>query len=261
MTYPISLAAGNLPEFAPREIYNAAVTAGYDLSGMWVDLTTWTDETTKELKRALDDSDVGILDVEVMWIQPGESVEGLKRTIDIGAELGAQFGLVVSSDPNPANTKRGFEDLCKHAEQVGLVLVLEPLPITEVKNLAAALEIVSDVGHPSGKLLIDTLHFQRGGTTLAELQEMSSDWFPYVQIADAPLQIAEPTFENLMHEAVDGRLLPGEGELPIRDVLKYLAPGLPISPEIRSAAVRETYPDAAERAKSILEATRHFLAN
>ncbi len=260
MPYPLSLAAGNLPEFSPLEIYNAAVSADFDQSGMWVDLETWTDQTTRDLKSAIADAGKPILDVEVMWMQPGESVDPLKRTIDIGEELNAQFGLAVSSDPDPVATKKGFETLCRHAETTGLTLVLEPLPITEVKSLAQAFDIVSDVDHPRGKLLIDTLHLQRMGGSPDDLSKLGPDWFPYLQIADAPLDLEDPTFERLLSEAVDGRLLPGDGDLPIRRVMEQLAPDIPISPEIRSAALRDGYPDPVDRARAILESCRSFLS-
>ena len=62
-----------------------------------------------------------------------------------------------------------------------------------------------------------------------------------------------------MDEAIDARLLPGEGELPLQRLLAALPAGLALAPEQRSHALRERYPDAAARAGVILRATRSFL--
>ena len=258
-THPISLAAGNLPEFKPAAIYRAAVESEFDLSGMWVDQDTWTQQTTRELRTALSQSSVPILDVEVLWIHQGDQVDHLKQIIDVGAELEARYALVVSSDPSPDGSKRGFETLCRHSEGTGLQVVLEFLPITAIKSFSQAMDVVSAVGHPNGKILIDTLHLSRSGSSLADVSAAGRELFPYLQIADAPAECSEPNQEHLLAEAVNQRLLPGEGALPIKEVIGLLSPGLPISPEIRSAALRAKYPNPTERAAAILKQTRDFL--
>ena len=78
---------------------------------------------------------------------------------------------------------------------------------------------------------------------------------PYLQLADAP---AEPELAWL-EEALHGRLLPGDGGLPLVDVLR-LVPDVPVSVELRSRALMTGYTDPVERGRAILEATRRVLA-
>jgi hypothetical protein len=60
---------------------------------------------------------------------------------------------------------------------------------------------------------------------------------------------------GLIREALHGRLLPGEGELPL-DRLLAAVPEVPISFEVRSAWLRDTFPDPVERARAVLASVR-----
>ena len=56
---------------------------------------------------------------------------------------------------------------------------------------------------------------------------------PYLQIADAPARPPDPA--HLREEALHGRLLPGEGDLPLAETLAAV-PSVPLSVELRSRA-------------------------
>ena len=60
-------------------------------------------------------------------------------------------------------------------------------------------------------------------------------------------------------EALHGRLLPGEGVLPLHDVLRAV-PDVAVSVELRSSALMPAFPDPTERASAVLAATRSVLA-
>ena len=66
-------------------------------------------------------------------------------------------------------------------------------------------------------------------------------------------------YATILEEAVDGRLMPGEGALPLRRLLAALPETLPIAPEVRAKWLREKYPAAADRAREILESNQRFL--
>ena len=67
--------------------------------------------------------------------------------------------------------------------------------------------------------------------------------------------------EEYFIDAIDGRLAPGEGSIPVAERARTLPADLPISLEIRSRYYREQYPDPIERARVILERTRTFFAD
>ncbi len=257
----LSLAAGVLPEFPPDVIVRAAAQAGYRASGIWCDTDTWTDATTRAVGQQLREGPVRALDIEVVWIRPGRDVpDSARRLIDIGGSLGAQNVLIVSANPDPAETKHQFAALCAYAEAAGMRAVLEFLMIAEVKTLAEAIEIVTDVGHPAGGVLIDALHLARCGATPHDVASIAPALLPYVQLCDAPARLQRADSATFLTDAIDGRSAAGEGELPLRDLLAALPANVPLSLEVRSKRYRDRYPDPVERARAVLDATNRFLA-
>jgi len=260
-TQLISLASGVHPELGPIEMVRVAAAAGYNSVGLWVEPgVNWKPATTPLVREQLESHHLTLLDVEVIWLQAGAKPDPVHhQIIEIGAELGARNCLVVSSEPDMANTKRLYEDLCERAAAVNMRACLEFLWITEIKTLAHAREVVEDVDHPAGGLLIDAFHLERVGLEPSALLDISQKWLTYVQLCDVPQRGVITDYEKYLEDALDGRLAPGEGELPLADLLKYLPENLPISLEVRSKHYRDTCPDQLERAKVILARTQRFL--
>ncbi len=124
-----------------------------------------------------------------------------------------------------------------------------------------ALEILRHVDHPNGKLLIDPLHVARSGSHPEELRGVSPDLLTYAQFCDAPLEApGGGSFDARWEEAVAGRLMPGEGELPLDELIDILPSGLPLSIEIWSKQLPEGYPDPVARARAVLDATERFFS-
>jgi sugar phosphate isomerase/epimerase len=259
----ISLASGVVPEFGPVETVEAAAAGGFDAVGLWVDPATWTAETTRATKAALAQTGLPVLDVEVVWIKPDTRLEDHKRIIDIGAELGAKNVLCVSSEPEPEpeRTAAHLAALCQHAEASAMRVALEFGIFTEVKNLAMAMRILESVAHPLRALLIDPIHVDRSGTTCAEIEAVPRALLPYAQFCDASAVRPDPAdFDAVITDAIDLRLQCGEGVLPLADMLRALPADVPLSIELRSKVLRDSYPDAKERAKVTAQATRAWLA-
>jgi sugar phosphate isomerase/epimerase len=256
----ISLAAGTVPECDPASIVRAAVAGGFDASGMWVVTSEWTDATTAEVRAVCDGEGTAILDVEVGRLRAGHPTDDVRRLLDIGAAVGAPFALVVSTDPDLARTADQYAELCVHGRSIGVRPVLEFMRFMTVRTLADALDVVDRAGDPDGAILVDALHLSRCGLgphDIAVVGATRPGLFPYMQLCDAVGEL--PPADRLVEEALDGRLLPGDGELPLRALLDALPPGIPVSVELRSKALRDGYaPD--ERARVVADATRRLIA-
>ena len=256
--HQISLAAGTVLESSPPDTVTAAAAAGFDASGVWVDLTTWTDEVAAEVRRRLADTGLTALDVEVGYFLADTPVDDCKRLIDAGAQVGASFALLVSRDPDLERTAAQYAEVCAHAEGTGVRPVLEFMRFMTVRTLADAVSVVTRSGHPDAAILVDTLHLSRCGEQPSDVGALDPHLFPYVQLCDAPAEV--PAADQLVDEALNGRLLLGDGALPVRELVSLLAPDVPFSIELRSKALRDGYPDAAERAGVVARTTRSFLA-
>jgi sugar phosphate isomerase/epimerase len=118
--------------------------------------------------------------------------------------------------------------------------------------------VVQEVASPSGGVLVDTLHLARSGGGPADLADVPAELLPYLQLADAPDRLDDPTPARLREEALHGRLLPGQGQLPLDRTLASV-PDVPVSVELRSQALMQAFPDPTERARAVLAATRRVL--
>lgn len=259
---PISFAAGIVPGAGPVETILAAAAGSFDMTGLWIEPEQWTPTLLRETKAALAETGMPLLDVEVIWIKPGDDLAAHKACIDIGAELGAKNVLCVSSDPDMGATAARLAALCEHAEGSQMRVALEFGIFTEVKNLEMALAVLDDVAHSLRALLIDPIHVDRSGSAIEAIAQVPPALLPYAQFCDAPAQRPDPSdFNAIITDAIDLREQCGEGGLPLGAMYRALPPGIPLSIELRSKALREGFPDLGERAKAVAAATRNWLAD
>lgn len=258
---PISFAAGIVPDLGPVETILAAAKGRFDATGIWVEPENWTAALMREVKAALADTGMPVLDVEVIWIKPDSDMGLHKKCIDIGTELGAKNVLCVSSDPDMAATAAALTELCRHAEGSGMRVALEFGIFTEVRNLNMAMAVLDAVGHPLRALLIDPIHVDRSGSSLSDIAAVPRNLLPYAQFCDAPAERPDPAdFMAVITDAIDLREQCGEGALPLLDLHRALPPGIPLSIELRSKKLREGFPDPGDRAVAVAEATRRWLS-
>lgn len=256
----LSLASGVLPEFGAVDVVEAGAAAGFDAVGLWVDPGEWTAQTTRETKAALARTGMPVLDVEVIWIKPDSALDDHRKVIDVGAELGAANVLCVSSDPDHGATADKLAALCRHAEGCGMRVALEFGIFTEVKDLRQALAVLDRVAHPLRAVLIDPIHVDRSGTRVDQIAAIDPALLPYAQFCDARAERPDPAdFNAVITDAIDLREQCGEGVLPLAAMLEALPAGIPLSLELRSAALREAFSHPALRARAVLEATQRWM--
>lgn len=257
---PISLASGVVPEFGPVDTIEAARAGGFDMVGLWVEPAEWTAQTTREARAALASTGLPLLDVEVIWLKPDSAMDDHRKVIDIGAELGAANVLCVSSDPDHARTASRLEALCRHAEGSGIRVALEFGIFTEVRDLSAALGVLERFDHPLKALLIDPIHVDRSGTSIADIAKIDPALLPYAQFCDAPALRPDPAdFDAVIHDAINLREQCGEGALPLGALHAALPADIPLAIELRSQALREAFGHPALRARAVADATRRWL--
>lgn len=252
----LSLASGVLPEFSPEQTAAAAIAAGWHATGIWAEPATWTTATTRAVRDRLGDAGLRVLDVAVVWLQPGPLDPAHLRILDIGAALGAENALVVSSDPDTEATATKLATLATHASGTGVRVALEFAAFTEVRRLSDALALLARAELADISLLVDPLHFARTGGRPRDLEAVPHSRLAYAQFCDAPAEGPHPDDRDaIIHEAVDLRLMPGDGALPLTELLAILPEALPLSVELRSKALRDSFSDATDRARAVLDAT------
>ncbi len=146
--------------------------------------------------------------------------------------------------------------LSERARRRGVDLTLEFLPESAIPDLPTAQRIVSAVGASNLGVLFDTWHYVRRGGTPAGLAALPPGLISGLQISD---RIEPPP--GAAYTPMGGRLLPGEGELPLAALLEALfahSPGLTVGVEVFSDELRGL--PAPEVARRVAASTRAVLA-
>lgn len=145
------------------------------------------------------------------------------------------------------------------AAERGMQTTLEFSKSLALSDLETALAAVRHVGRSDFRLLIDTMHLVRSGSTATDLAAVDPALVGYVQLSDAALEQRNAVYRD---DSSD-RSVPGEGELPLADIMSVLPEWLPVGVEapMRSRAaqgtpVRECARLAVEGARAVLAEAR-----
>lgn len=206
---------------------------------------------------AMGDRGVAISLGDGFLITPGADAHAFAEDLDALAELEVPRINTVSLDPDLARSFDQFAILTELAAQLGIHTVVEPVPGLTVGDLATALEAVRHVGRGEFRVLIDTMHLVRSGSGAADVAAVEPGGIGYAQLNDTTLR---PRGDNYMREAMFERMVPGEGELPLRDVLSALPSDVVIEIEVprRSLALAGVSP--IDRLRPCVEAARRLLS-
>jgi sugar phosphate isomerase/epimerase len=255
---PISLAHLTVLDTTPPELVAVAAAAGFRSIGIRLTATPSVGvppydmlhegPMLRETLERMADTGVSVLDTEFLRFEPDQPVGIPEGFLEVSARLGAKHVLVMSAEPDEARTIDRFGDLCDRAAQYGLYVGLEFAVYTGVRTLAHAAQIVGKAKRANASVLVDALHFSRSGGIPAHIRAADPSLFRYAQICDASLDMPGPTdTPNLIREARTGRLLPGEGVLPLAELVAALPAGAPLAIEAPCRATAEL--PALERAR------------
>ena len=146
--------------------------------------------------------------------------------------------------------------VCGRAAAEGLRILVEFLPGTGIPDLPTALELVRGVGADNLGIILDSWHLARSGGDPALLDPDAAARIGALQISD------RTRAQDLVpYVPMSGRFLPGEGELPLADLLaRVLAvhPDVPIGIEVISDEMRGR--SAGDAAAVASESLRRLLA-
>ena len=145
--------------------------------------------------------------------------------------------------------------LAGRARGHGLRLTLEFLPESAIPDLERAARIVRAVGAPNLGVMLDTWHFARTGGSAGQLAQLPAGLVSGLQISDR----REPP-PGTAYTPMFGRLLPGEGDIPLIPWLQALdarSPGLTVGVEVFSEELKAL--DPAEAARRVAASTRGVL--
>jgi sugar phosphate isomerase/epimerase len=254
----ISLAHLTVLDTTPPELVSVAAAAGFRTIGIRLTATPSVGippydilsdgPLLRETVRRLADTGVSVLDTEFLRFEPEHPVGIPEGFLEVSARLGARNVLVMSAEPEEARTLERFCELCDRAATYGLDVCLEFAIYTGVRTLAQAAHVVAQSKRSNASVLVDALHFSRSGGIPAHIAQVDPALFRYAQICDASPDMPGPgDTPALVREARTGRLLPGEGVLPLAELVAALPDTVPLAVEAPCRATADL--PAVERAK------------
>jgi sugar phosphate isomerase/epimerase len=253
---------------SPIEQIDAAFEAGFDAVGLRLVPTLDTDIDVladSALMRAIRDrltaTRLQVLEIQVVRIGPDTDVAAVRPMLSFGRDIGARH-LVVTSLPrcdwdsaNEDVVAARLHELCELAVQYRMRPAIEFMASRGIATIEDAIRIAGKTGHENIGICIDALHLFRSGGTVASLSKLDPWVLSWVDLCDAP--IAKPGDEGILFEARFNRLYPGEGELPLRELVAAIPVDVPLSVEV-PCLTRSMLP-AAGRAREAARRTRELL--
>lgn len=210
----------------------------------------------REMIAVMRDRGISISLGEGLTIRPDISAKNYQTDLDIMCELGIKRINTVSMDPDLHRTFDEFAILTDMAATRGMETTTELSPSLTICDLPTALAAVYHVGRPNFRLLIDTMHVIRSGSSVADIAALNPQLIAYVQLCDAP---RAPRFESYFEEAMFERMVPGTGELNLRELVAALPRDRVYSLEVPLRSEAKAGIGPHERLRKCVEAARNLL--
>lgn len=211
----------------------------------------------RETRAALRDTGVSFALADGFTIRPTTEASDRAVHLDMVAGLGARRICAVSMESDAERALDQMAILAEMAAERGMDFAFEFAPPHTFGTLDAAYRAVKKVGRPNTTLLIDTMHLVRTGSTVADLARIPREAIGYIQVSDAPLLSDGPDYYE---EACFERMLPGEGEIPLQDILAALPHDLPVGLEVPMQSALLAADDLRIPLGRIVEAGKRLLA-
>jgi sugar phosphate isomerase/epimerase len=233
--FRLSLAHATLLELPPPALIQVAHAAGFEAVGLRLIPIGLPGErrygleehpgSARDIRRALDDTGLTFLDVEVVHIRDDVTPDRYAAALESAAALGARFAIVNVYTPDEGRAVEDLAHLCDISQPLGLTMLIEPVSFSNLATVALALALVRACGRENAGVLIDTLHVHSSGEPPAALDALAPGQAPFIHLCDGPAEVpADPEARRRIARAE--RLLPGEGGIDLAGILPRLPRGI-----------------------------------
>jgi len=266
MPHPLCLAHLSLIELSPPDMVTAAAAAGFELvslrlapasSGEVQHPMIGDTPMMRETQARLQALGVAVHDVELVRLSRNTDIPACEPLMEAAARLNARQVLVAGDDADESLMAEKLSALACLGARYGLRMGLEFMPWRGIRNLASAARVVRQAG--VGGIVVDAIHLDRSGGSVTDLGSLPVAQWAFFQICDAPVRRPD-TEAELLFQARQARLAPGDGGLDLTNMLRALPPDIVISIEVPLHAHPDLLPPVP-RARRLREATLSLMAS
>jgi len=264
---PLTLCHFTAVEVEPPAFVDLAARAGFAAVSLMIQFPrayspgfpmTGDTRMRRETRQRLDATGVTLFDAATCRLEPDTGVDDFRALVETAAYLGARRVDVNGNDPDPARLTDQFAALCALCAEHGLGVGIEFMMSTSVKTLGDALALIARSGAGNAAVTVDALHLARSGGSPADVAALDPAQIAYVQLCDGP---AQPPEGGYAREAATGRLLPGDGDLPVRALIDAVGPDVMLGVEAPSRRRAEQGVPATAYAAQAMDSVRRLLAD
>jgi sugar phosphate isomerase/epimerase len=235
--HKLLIAPTSLQDSAPLDYIDATFHAGYDGIGLRVHRSPGLPfhpvvgdaALIRDMRARL--NGFPVFDLYSFYLEPATDVSAFASAMELGASFGAKYATVMGADIDWSRQRDNFIKTCDLARQFGLVCSLEFAVIRPLATLPQTVRLIEE-SKRDAVMCIDPLHLARSGGTPADVKALDAKYFPYAQISDGVLEPGEPNPGLFGKLGMGQRKLPGEGTLPLRELLAALPKDIPLSVEL-----------------------------
>jgi sugar phosphate isomerase/epimerase len=259
------IAPTTLQDTAPLDYIDATIAAGYDGIGLRVHRSpglpfhpvVGNATLIAEMKSRITDARLKVFDLYSFYLEPNTDVSSFAPAMELGASFGAKYATVMGADTDWSRQRDNFMRTCDLARPFGLTCSLEFAVIRPLATLPQTVRLITEAKREA-VICIDPLHLARSGGCPADVKALDLKYFPYAQMSDGVLEPGEPNPALFGKLGLGQRRMPGEGTLPLREVLAALPKDVPLSVELpHSLSAKGT--SARDWATMTLQAVRRYL--
>jgi sugar phosphate isomerase/epimerase len=233
--HPLELCCMTVRQASLPDLIELARTNGFASMTTTARLVEQSDLDMAALRRRLDDAGVAMGYVDGLWSPlpgtPGGPTE--RDCYTMAHALGAPAVNVIHYNGPPVPFDPMADALAGMAERAGregLRILIEFFPGTGIPDLPRALALIRAIDAPNLSVMLDTWHLARSGGGPALLDGDAPDLVGALQISDRrAARDAEP------YVPMSGRDLPGDGDLPLVEILRPVLavhPGMAVGIEV-----------------------------
>jgi Sugar phosphate isomerases/epimerases len=210
----------------------------------------------REFKAVLADRGIAISVGEGLNVSADADVRERAGDLDMLADLGAR---AISAADMGVERGQALDQLALLAEMSqarGMDFLVEFCPAFTLRKLDDALEAVRFIGEGQARVLIDAMHFFRSGGTVPQIAALDASLIGHVQLCDAERKGKG----DYLQETITGRLVPGQGDLPLRQFVDALPRGCMLGLKVPMLEAAKADRPAQDYVAEIVTATRSLLA-
>ena len=241
---------------APSDFAKAAAGAGFSRIGLRLNPAfpgaphyelPVGGRAAEELKAVLRGEALEVFDIEFFVIDPSFNASSREPIVAAAANIGARRLSVCGDDPERSRLQSNFTEFCGLASGYGLAVDIENMGWRTVRTFADSVDLLKSSGASNAGALVDGVHFFRNSGTLTSLRD-EIDRVKHIQLCDV-IGPAPSTAEAMIAEARGKRLAPGEGELPLGELVAIANGAASVSVEVPLSGSA----DAGEHLKRLFE--------